>query len=91
VPEELKTALAVLQEQTLLLVDQLDDEQSKKDAATAIETIVGESAKSDPTEFLVRAAGDVLIQLGKKVQQHAEAVAHAVTAVYGALKFVARF
>jgi hypothetical protein len=83
---ELKAALATLQEQAKQLAAQLPDDRSKKDVATAVETIATEACKPDPTEFLVRAAGDALIRAGTKVKECAEPIAKAVATVFTLLK-----
>ena len=87
--DEVKAAVTDLTTQATNLTEQLPDDQSKSDVAAAVETIGQEAAKANPTEFLVRAAGEALVKAGEKVQEFAAPIATAVNTVLKVLGFAA--
>jgi hypothetical protein len=84
--EEVKAAVNDLSTEAEELVKALPDEQSKAEVAAAVETIAAEAQKDNPTEFLVKAAGNALITAGQKVQEFSEPISKAVNTVLGILK-----
>jgi hypothetical protein len=86
--EEVKAAVTDLTKAAEELVAALPDDQSKNEVAAAVETIAVEAQKDNPTEFLVKAAGNALITAGQKVQEFAEPISKAVNTVLGLLKIV---
>jgi hypothetical protein len=85
-PEEVKAAITELTKGAEELVAALPDDQSKSEVAAAVETIATEAQKANPTEFLVKAAGNALVVAGQKVQEFAEPISKAVNTVLGLLK-----
>jgi hypothetical protein len=84
--EELKAAVTKLTQEAEDLTTALPDDASKAQVAAAVETIAVEAQKDSPTEFLVKAAGQALVQAGQKVKDLSEPIASAVDTVLRILK-----
>jgi hypothetical protein len=82
-PEDVKAAIELTRAEGSLPPP---DDQSKSEVAAAVETIATEAQKANPTEFLVKAAGNALVVAGQKVQEFAEPISKAVNTVLGLLK-----
>lgn len=85
---DVKAAVNDLTKAAEELAAALPDEKSKTEVAAAVETIAKEAEKDNPTEFLVKAAGNVLITAGEKVKEFSEPISKAVNTVLGILKIV---
>jgi hypothetical protein len=85
---EVKDAMAELKAAVEQLLPNVS-ESERTTIADSVDILAKQAVKPDPIEGFVRTAGSTLIELGKRVGEHAEPIAKAVNAVLSALKFAA--